>query len=118
MQLMRTDAVFSRTALVSCFCAKIQLSGNIPEKYANILFYQETHGARRRGAEDPGVGQTRPRRGPGLAAPGLCLAASDSTSASPFAYMKLVTRNLQGVQNFTRKKYAPPLPPETLFRGP
>jgi hypothetical protein len=33
---------------VSCFCAEIQLSGKIPENIAKILFYQKTHGARRR----------------------------------------------------------------------
>src|SRR3954463_11003218 len=108
MQLMRTNAVFSRIALVFCFFAEIQLSGNFLEKYANILFSQETHEARRREAEDPGVGQTWPRRGPGLAAPGLCLAASDSSSASPFAYMMLVMGNIRGVRSFTRKKSALP----------
>jgi hypothetical protein len=33
---------------VSCFCAEIQLSGKILENIAKILFYQKTHGARRR----------------------------------------------------------------------
>jgi hypothetical protein len=31
--LTRTNAVFSRIALVSCFCAEIQLSGKNPRKY-------------------------------------------------------------------------------------
>src|SRR3954468_20197883 len=61
---MRTNAVFSRIALVPCFCAENQLSGKIPENIAKVLFSQKTHGARRRGAEGPGVGQTGPRRGP------------------------------------------------------
>jgi hypothetical protein len=39
IQLTRTNAVFSRIALVSCFCAEIQLSGKIPENTAKILFY-------------------------------------------------------------------------------
>src|SRR3954471_15879416 len=64
MQLTRTNAVFSRIALVSCFCAENQLSGKIPENIPKVLFSQKTHGARRRRAEGPGVGQTGPRRGP------------------------------------------------------
>src|SRR3954447_16944781 len=61
---MRTNAVFSRISLVSCFCAENQLLGKIPENIPKVLFSQKTHGARRRGAEGPGVGQTGPRRGP------------------------------------------------------
>jgi hypothetical protein len=48
IQLTRTNAVFSRVALVSCFCAEIQLSRKIPENTTKFLFYQKTHGARRR----------------------------------------------------------------------
>src|SRR4051794_5522091 len=80
MQLMWTNVVFSRIALLSCFCAEIQLSGKIPENIPKILFSQEIHGARRRGAGDPGVGQTKPKRGPGLATPGLCLVMSTHAS--------------------------------------
>src|SRR3954467_2411602 len=64
MKLIRTNAVFSRIALVSCFCAENQLSGKIPENIRKVLFSRKTHGARRRGEEGPRVGQTRPRRGP------------------------------------------------------
>jgi hypothetical protein len=39
IQLTRTNAVFSRIALVSCFCAEIQLLGKIPKNTAKILFY-------------------------------------------------------------------------------
>src|SRR4051812_38109572 len=118
MKLIRTNAVFSRIALVSCFCAEIQLSGKIPENIPKVLFSQETHGARRGGAEDPEVGQTRPRCGPGLATPGQCLTASDFASVPPFAYMMLLIGNLRGVRSFKRKKSAPPPPRETLFWGP
>jgi hypothetical protein len=38
IQLTRTNTVFSRIALVSCFCAEILLSGKIPENIAKILF--------------------------------------------------------------------------------
>src|SRR3954465_14371193 len=105
---MKLIVVFSRIALVSCFCEEIQLSGKIPENIPKVLFSQETHGARRGGAEDPGVGQTWPRHGLGLAAPGPCLAASDFASAPPFAYMMLMTGKLRGARSFTRKKSAPP----------
>src|SRR3954447_11490155 len=118
MKLIWTNVVFSRIALVSCFCAENQLSGKIPENIPKVLFSQETQGARRGGAEDPGVGQTGPRRGPGLAASGPCLAASDFASVPPFTYMMLLTGNLRGVRSFTRKKSAPPPPRETLFRRP
>jgi hypothetical protein len=70
IQLKQTNIVFSRIALVSCFCAEIQLSGNILENTAKFLFYQKTHGASVRdggGHEGPtppgGVGQARPRQG-------------------------------------------------------
>ena len=53
MQLMRTNAVFSRIAPVSSFCAENQLSGKIPENMPIIIFYPNTHGARRRSGEDP-----------------------------------------------------------------
>src|SRR3954463_12504356 len=105
MKLIRTNIVFSRIALVSYFCAEI-LSGKIPENIPKVLFSQETHGARRGGAKDPGVGQTGSRCGLGLAVPGPCLAASVFTSVPPFAYMMLMTGNLRGVQSLTRKKSA------------
>jgi hypothetical protein len=38
IQLTRTNTIFSRIALVSCFCAEIQLSGKIPKNTAKILF--------------------------------------------------------------------------------
>ena len=60
MQLTRTNNVFSRIALVSSFCAEIQLSGKIPGNMQIIIFYPKTHGARRRSGEDP-------RGGPHLA---------------------------------------------------
>src|SRR3954463_8324732 len=113
MKLIRTNIVFSRIALVSYFCAEI-LSGKIPENIPKVLFSQKTHGARRGGAEDPGVGQTGPKRGPGLDAPGPCLAACDFASVPHFAYMMLLTGNLRGVRSFTRKTSTPPPPRETL----
>jgi hypothetical protein len=57
-----TNAVFSRIALVSRFCAEIQLSGKILENTAKILFYQKTHRARIRDEEGPG-GHTTPPGG-------------------------------------------------------
>jgi hypothetical protein len=69
IQLTRTNAVFSRIALISCFCAEIRLSGKIPENFAKILLYQKTHGARRGNGERLGARLTTRGRGPGLAAP-------------------------------------------------
>jgi hypothetical protein len=56
MQLMQTNTIFSRIALVSRFCVEIQLSVKIRQKLAKILFHQKTHGARRRdGGEARGL---------------------------------------------------------------
>src|SRR3954462_6815637 len=69
--------------------------------------------------EAPEWARQDPGAGPGLAAPGWRLAASGTFSASPFAYMTYMTRNLEGVRKFSQNKFAtPPPPPETLFRGP
>src|SRR5215203_6444046 len=63
--LTRTNAVFSRIALVSRFCAEIQLSGKSSEFMRKVLFSQNIDGARRAsqvGARGP---HTLGRRGPG-----------------------------------------------------
>ena len=83
MQLTRTNAVFSRIALVSSFCAEIQLSVKILENIAKILFCPKTHGARRRDGEEPRGAHTWPRRGLGWAAPRCGVAASNVDSTSP-----------------------------------
>jgi hypothetical protein len=71
IQLTGTNIVFIRIALVSHFCAEIQLPGKIPENIAKILFYQKTHGARVRDGEGPGWHHTTWWHEPGLAAPGV-----------------------------------------------
>jgi hypothetical protein len=91
IQLTRTDAVFSRIALVSCFCAEIQLPVKIREKSPKIIFHQKTHGARIRDGEEARGTVTRGRRGPALAAPPLCEVAPGVHSASPFAYIYPLT---------------------------
>jgi hypothetical protein len=58
MQLTWTNAVFSRIALVSRFCAEIQLLGKILKNITKILFYQKIHGARRGDEERQGDGLT------------------------------------------------------------
>jgi hypothetical protein len=55
MQLTQNNAIFSRIALVSHFCAEIQLSVKIWENIAKILFHQKTHAARRWDGEGPGA---------------------------------------------------------------
>jgi hypothetical protein len=91
IQLTRTNAVFSRIALVSCFCAEIRLSGKIPENIAKILFYQKTHGARRRDGVGLGARLTTRGRGPGLAAPICGEATSAIALTPPSAYIYSLT---------------------------
>jgi hypothetical protein len=87
IQLTWTNAVFSRIALVSRFCAKIQLSVKIQEKLAKILFHQKTHGARRwDGGEAWGL-HTHRGCGPALATPTCCEGSSAISSTSPPAYI-------------------------------
>ena len=47
MQLTRTNAVFSRIALVSSFVQKNQLSGKTLIFIGNIITHRETHGTKR-----------------------------------------------------------------------
>jgi hypothetical protein len=91
MQLTRTNAVFSRIALVSHFCAEIQLSVKIWENIAKILFYQKTHGARRGDEERQGAGLTTRGRGLALAAHTYGEAASAIASTPPSAYIYPLT---------------------------
>jgi hypothetical protein len=91
MQLTQTNVVFSRIALVFCFCAEIQLSVKIRENIAKILFHQKTHGARRRDGEGLGGHHTIRGRGPGLAAPTCCVTASAIASTPPSAYIYPLT---------------------------
>jgi hypothetical protein len=87
IQLTRTNTVFSRIALVSHFCAEIQLSVKIWEKSSKILFHQKTHGARRRdGVEAQGL-HTHRGHGPALAAPTWCEGGSAIASTPPSAYI-------------------------------
>jgi hypothetical protein len=92
-QLTWTNAVFSRIALVSCFCAEIQLSGKISENTTKFLFYQKTHGARIRDGEGLGGHHTTWWRGPGLAALGCGEATPVASSSPPFAYIYPSTWN-------------------------
>jgi hypothetical protein len=87
IQLTRTNAVFSKIALVSHFCAEIQLSVKIREKLSKILFYQKTHGARRQdGVEARGL-HTHRGCGPALATPTWCEGGSAVSSTPPFGYI-------------------------------
>jgi hypothetical protein len=102
IQLTRTNAVFSRIALVSCFCAEIRLSGKIPENTAKFLFYQKTHGARRRDREGLGGRLTTRGHGPGLAAPTCGEATSAIASTPPSAYIYPLTWKERGFGGFPR----------------
>jgi hypothetical protein len=87
IQLTRTNAVFSRIALVSRFCAEIQLSGKISENIAKLLFYQKTHRARRGDGEGSRGAHTTWWRGPGQAVPGGGVAASAIALTPPSVYI-------------------------------
>jgi hypothetical protein len=102
IQLTQTNAVFSRIALVSCFCAEIQLLGKIPENTAKFLFYQKTHGARRWDREGLGGSLTTWWCGLGLATPGGGEATPAASSSPPFTYIYLQTWNYWGFGVFTR----------------
>jgi hypothetical protein len=91
MQLIWTNAVFSRIAMVSLFCVEIQLSVKIRENIVKILFQQKTHGARRQDGEGLGGRHTTRGRGPGLIAPTCCEAASAIASTPPSAYIYPLT---------------------------
>jgi hypothetical protein len=91
IQLTRTNTVFSRIALVSCFCAEIWLSGKISENTAKFLFYQKTHRARRRDGEGLGARLTTRGRGPGLAAPGGGETTPATSLSPPFTYIYPLT---------------------------
>jgi hypothetical protein len=93
---MRTNAVFSRIVLVSCFCAEIQFSGKILENPAKILFYQKTHGARIRYEEGLGGHHTTWWRGPSLVAPGCGEATPAASLSSPSTYKYPLTWNYRG----------------------
>jgi hypothetical protein len=102
IQLIRTNAIFSRIAQVSCFCVEIQLSGKIPENIVKFLFYQKTHGARRRDREGLGARLTTRWHGLGLAAPGGGEATPAASSSPPFAYIYPLTWNYRGFGVFSR----------------
>jgi hypothetical protein len=113
IQLTQTNVVLSRIALVSHFCVEIQLSGKIPENIAKLLFYQKTHGARRRDGEEPRGAHTTWCHALGQAAPGGGVAASSTALSPPFAYIKSLTWKQRGFDIFPRYSSATPPPPET-----
>jgi hypothetical protein len=102
MQLTWTNAIFSKIALVSRFCAEIRLSGKIPENTTKILFCQKTHGARRRDEGGQWSGLTTRGRGPGLAAPTYGEATSAVASTPPSAYIYPLTWKERGFGVFPR----------------
>ena len=91
IQLTRTNAVLSRIALVSYFCAENQLSGKSLEIIAMGLFLQKTHGAKRRDGGGPRCAHTSWRRGGPMAAPPHGDATSPSPQRSLLDYLKPLT---------------------------
>ena len=117
IQQMRTDAVFSRIALVSTFCAENQLSGKILENMPKILFHPKTPGARIRDGEEPGGGHTTCWRGPGQAAPGGGVVPLGTPSASLFAYKEPSDLKNLGGSTFFQKKFRSAATTEGEIRG-
>jgi hypothetical protein len=102
IQLTRTNAVFSRIALVSRFCAEIQLPVKILEKSSKILFHQKIHGARRwDGVEARGL-HTHRGRGPALTVPTWYEGGSAVSSTPPSAYIDPFTWKYWGDDIFSR----------------
>ena len=79
IQLTRTNAVFSRIALVSRFYAENQLSGKSVENMEKSIFNRGTHGAKRPSGGGPRGAHTTRWRGWAQAAPPHGVA----TSATP-----------------------------------
>jgi hypothetical protein len=102
IQLTRTNAIFSRIALVSCFCAEIQLLVKIREKLAKILFHQKTHGARRWDGGEARGHHTHRGRGPALAAPTCCEDGSAVSSTPHSTYIYPLTWKYRGYGVFPR----------------
>ena len=67
MQLTRTNAVFSRIALVSSFVQKNQLSGKTPIFIGIIIIHWKTHGTKRGDGVVARGNHTLARRGQGWA---------------------------------------------------
>jgi hypothetical protein len=103
IQLTWTNAVFSRIILVSRFCAKIQLSGKFPENIAKLLFYQKTHGARRRDRDEPRGAHTTRWRGPGRAR-GCCGRFGHRLEPS-FHLHKVLDLKIEGVRHFSQIEF-------------
>jgi hypothetical protein len=64
---------------------------------AKLLFYQKTHGARRRDGDEPRGAHTTWPRGPGQAALGGGVATSAAASSPPFSYIMSLTLKTEGV---------------------
>jgi hypothetical protein len=117
LQLTWTNVVFSIIALVSCFCAEMRLSEKIPENTTKFLFYQKTHGARRRDGEELGGRLTTRGRGLGLVAPRGGETTPAASSSPPFAYIYPSTWNYRGFGIFPIYTSAAPPPSETAIQN-
>ena len=83
MELMRTNAVFSRIALASCFCAEIKVLGKIWKNSRNSYFPEDSRsqeGSCRRGPQPPDATWPRSRLDRAWGPPGHSVAGS----ATPF----------------------------------
>jgi len=117
MQLTRTNAVFSRIALVSRFFAESQSFRKIPEKFQKFYFSRrptepedEARRVHRGTTRTQGAGGPLPR--PGVVWP-PCVAPS-----APLRTTKsLWPKNFGGNRRIFQKPSRAPPPSKTLFRG-
>src|SRR4051794_9258031 len=70
IKLTRTNAVFSRIALVSSLCAETRLSGKYETNLYKVFLDQKTHGAKRKVQKAHGGPTPVPGAPPPWAAPG------------------------------------------------
>jgi hypothetical protein len=115
IQLTWTNAIFSRIALVSHFCAEIQLSIKIREKLAKILFHQKTHKARRWTEGEAWGLHTHRGHDLALAVPAYCEGGSAVSLTPPSAYIYPLTWKYREDGVFPRKTSAVLPPLETMI---
>ena len=117
IQLTRTNAVFSRIALVSRFYAENQLSGKSVENMEKSIFNRGTHGAKRPSGGGPRGAHTTRWRGWAQAAPPHGVATS-ATPPTPLRDYKTLfdLENRGGFDHCSKNHSRTPPPPKTLFR--
>ena len=103
MELTRTDAVFSRIALVYYFCAEIKVLGKIWKNYRNYIFAEDARsqkGGCRGQPQPPDATWPRPRVGRAWVPPGQVVARL-ATPLSPIYALR--PKNARTPDCFSRR---------------